>query len=87
MADSLDNFAVLFRHVLMMLGREASFNRRDCVMRLADELSLDKKILERIFEYAADEEVWLESETNETFAAYLTQIEKVIEVVDKKSDE
>jgi len=83
MADSLDNFAVLFRHVLVMLGKEASFNKRECVMRLADELKLDKKVLRRIFEYAPDEEVWLESETNETFAKYLAQIEKVIEVVDR----
>jgi hypothetical protein len=83
MADSLDNFAVLFRHVLVMLGKEASFNKLECVMRLADELKLDKKVLVRIFEYAPDEEVWLESETNETFAKYLAQIEKVIEVVDR----
>ena len=83
MADSLDSFAVLFRHVLVMLGKEASFNKRECVMRLADELKLDKKVLVRIFEYAPDEEVWLESETNETFAKYLAQIEKVIEVVDR----
>ena len=82
MADSLDNFAVLFRHVLVMLGKEASFNKRECVMRLADELKLDKQVLVRIFEYAPDEEVWLESETNETFAKYLAQIENVIEVVD-----
>ena len=84
MADSLDNFAVLFRHILVMLGKEASFNKRECVMRLADELKLDKRVLVRIFEYAPDEEVWLESETNETFAKYLAQIEKVIEVVDKE---
>jgi hypothetical protein len=83
MAESLDNFAVLFRHVLVMLGKEAPFNKRDCVMKLAEELSLDKKVLERIFAYAPDDEVWLESETNETFAEYLAQIEKVIEVVDR----
>jgi len=84
MADSLDNFAVLFRHILVMLGREASFNKRECAMKLADELHLDKNVFARIFEYAPDREVWLESETNETFAKYLAQIEQVIEVVDKE---
>ena len=84
MADSLENFAVLFRHILVMLGREASFNKRECAMKLADELHLDKKVFARIFEYAPDREVWLESETNETFAEYLAQIEQVIEVVDKE---
>ena len=84
MADSLDNFAVLFRHVLMMFEKEAPFEKRECVMKLADEMKLDKQVFARIFEYATDEEVWLESETNETFAKYLGQIEKVIEAVDKK---
>lgn len=83
MADSLDNFAVLFRHLLAMRGREASFDKRECVMSLADELHMDKEVLARIFEYAPDREVWLESETNETFGKYLAQIEKVIEAVDK----
>jgi hypothetical protein len=83
MAESLDNFAVLFRHVLVMLGKEAPFNRRECVMKLAEELNLDKKVFARIFEYGPDKEVWLESETNETFAKYLAQIDKVIDTVDK----
>lgn len=84
MAESLDNFAVLFRHVLVMLGKEAPFNKHECVIKLAGELNLDKKVLERIFHYAADEELWLESETNQTFAEYLAQIEKVIDTVDKR---
>ena len=68
---------------MLVLGKEGSFDRRECVIRLAEELQLDKKVLERIFVYSADEEVWLESETNETFAKYLIQIEKVIEVVNE----
>ena len=83
MAESLDNFAVLFRHLLAMLGKEAPFNKRECVMKLAEALNLDKEVLVRIFEYAPDKEVWLESETNDTFAKYLAQIEKVIDTVDR----
>ncbi len=82
MADSLDNFTVLFRHVITMRGKEAPFNKRDSVMTLSDELGLDKKVFSRIFEYAADEDVWLEWETNEVFGKYLEQIERVIEAVD-----
>ena len=84
MVESLNNFAVLFRHVLSMLGKPASFNKRECAMQLAAELNLDAKVFERIYEYAPDKEVWLEHETNETFGKYLTQIEKVIEVVDRE---
>jgi len=83
MSESLDNFAILFRHVLLMLEKEAPFNRQECVMKLAEELNLDKKVLTRIFEYGPDKDVWLESETNETFAKYLAQIDKVIDTVDK----
>lgn len=85
MANSLDSFAVLFRHVLAMLNKDAPFDKRDCVMRLADALKLDKNVFTRVFEYAADDEIWLEAETNETFAKYLAQIERVIEAVDKNS--
>jgi len=84
MAESLNNFAVLFRHVLEMLGKPASFNKRECVMQLATEIKLDEKVFERVYKYEADKEVWLEHETNETFAKYLAQIEKVIEVVDRE---
>jgi hypothetical protein len=86
MANSLDSFAVLFRHVLAMSGKDAPFEKRDCVMKLADALKLDKQVFTRIFDYAADDELWLETETNETFAKYLVQIERVIEAVDKNSD-
>jgi hypothetical protein len=83
MANSLDSFAVLFRHVLVMLGKDAPFEKRDCVMKLADALRLDKQVFGRIFDYAADDELWLETETNETFAGYLVQIERIIAAVDK----
>lgn len=82
MAGSLDNFAVLFRHVIAMRGKEAPFNKRESVIKLSDELGLDKKVFERIFEYAGDEQVWLEWETNEVFGKYLEQIERVVEAVD-----
>ncbi len=84
MAESLDDFAVLFRHVLVMLEKEAPFDKRECVTALADALRLDTEVLLRVFEYAADQDVWLESETDKTFGTYLAQIERVIEVVDKK---
>jgi len=84
MSNSLDSFAVLFRHVLAMLGSEAPFEKRECVMRLADQLKLDKRVFARIFDYSSDEETWLENEAEETFTAYLAQVERVIEVVDKE---
>ena len=86
MVNSLDSFAVLFRHLLATMGKDAPFARRDSVMKIAEALKLDKKIFARIFEYADREDVWLESETQATFAGYLKHIERVIDFVDKLPD-
>jgi hypothetical protein len=86
MANSLESFAVLFRHVLAMTGHDAPFARRACVMKIAEALKLDKQVFTRIFEYADREDVWLEAETQAAFAGYLKQIERVIDTVDKLPD-
>jgi hypothetical protein len=87
MADSLDSFIVLFRHVLELSGVEAPTEKNATLIKIAEELKLDKKVFARISEYAADEEVWLESETNETFGAYLKLLHEVVEAVDERPQE
>lgn len=87
MADSLDSFIILFRHVLELSGVEAPTEKNATLIRIADELKLDKKVFARISEYLADEEVWLESETNETFGAYLKLLQEVVEAVDERPQE
>lgn len=84
MAESLDSLAVLFRHVLELMGKEAPFDKRECIMKLSDALDLDKRVFERIFQCETDEEVWLQAETDEVFGKYLAQIERVIEAVDSE---
>jgi len=84
MAESLDSLAVLFRHVLELMGKEAPFDKRECVMKLGDALDLDKRVFERIFQCETDEEVWLQAETDEVFGKYLAQIERVIDAVDSE---
>lgn len=84
MADSLNSFVVLFRHVLEMLEVDVPTDRNAVLIKIADELHLNKKVFARISEYAADEEVWLESETNETFGAYLKLLEQVTDAVDER---
>ncbi|MBI3650695.1 MAG: hypothetical protein HY231_06565 [Acidobacteria bacterium] len=85
MSDSLDSFVTLFRHVLELLGSDAPLEKNATLIRIADELKLDKKVFARLAEYAADEEVWLEAETNETFGAYLKLLERVIQTVDEQA--
>jgi hypothetical protein len=86
MANSLDSFSVLFRHVLRMADCDAPFDKRECVMKTAEALRLDRAVFARIFEYADRGDVGLDSETQATFAAYLKQVERVIETVDKLPD-
>lgn len=82
MAESLDSFTMLFRHVLAVRGLEAPLDTRECVIKLADALDLDKRVFERILQCEAEEQVWLQAETDETFGAYLKQIERVIDAVE-----
>ena len=86
MADSLDSFVELFRHVLEIFGIEPPIERNEVLIRLAEELKLNKKVFARISKYRQDEEIWLEDETNETFTAYLELLERVIRAVDEQPE-
>lgn len=83
MSDSLASFAALFRPVLMLHGQEPPVAKPDCVRATVKLLGLDHEPFEQIFELRARGETLLtEVETNDLFAAYLEQIERVIEAVD-----
>ena len=83
MSDSLSSFAALFRPVLVLMGKEPPIAKPDCVRATAKLLKLDGEAFERIFDLRANEERSLtEVEANDLFAAYLEQIERVIEAVD-----
>jgi predicted nucleotidyltransferase len=84
MSDSLASFAALFRAVLILHGVEAPVAKPDCVRATAQLLKLDSGPFERIFEFRASDNLpGTEKETNEIFAAYMDQVERVIEVVDE----
>jgi hypothetical protein len=84
MADSLASFVDLFRHALEIRGAQSPLEKNEVLIQLAEELNLDKGVFARIAQYKKDEEIWLESETNETFSAYLKLLEQVIHAVDKQ---
>jgi predicted nucleotidyltransferase len=84
MSDSLSSFAALFRAVLLLHGEEAPVAKRDCVRATARSLKLDVTPFERIFEFhASDRWPASEKEANELFAAYMFQIEQVVEAIDE----
>lgn len=87
MSDSLSSFAALFRAVLLLHGHEAPVAKPDCVRATAKLLNLDVTPFERVFEFRAGGELPAsEKETNELFAAYMIQIEHVVEAVDELYD-
>src|SRR3954467_14821731 len=84
MSDSLASFAALFRAVLILLGKPAPLGKPDCVRATADALKLEASSFERIFEFRTTDTLpATDQEANAIFAAYMDQIERVIEVVDE----
>lgn len=83
MSDSLASFAALFRAVLLLHKQPAPVSKPDCVRATAELLKLDRSCFEHIFEFRTSDNLpSTESEANAIFAAYMDQIEKVIEAVD-----
>ena len=84
MSDSLASFAALFRPILMLKGKEPPISKPDCVRATVKLLGLDEEPFERIFELRATGALPLtDTEANDLFASYMTQIERVIEAVDR----
>jgi predicted nucleotidyltransferase len=87
MSDSLSSFAALFRAVLLLMGQEPPVAKVDCVRAIVQSLKLERASFERIFQLragsATESADLTDREANDLFAAYLAQIERVIEAVDQ----
>jgi hypothetical protein len=84
MSDSLASFAALFRAVLILHGKEAPVAKPDCVRATVQLLKLEHEPFEKIFGFRASAaQAPTEQEANDVFAAYMDQIERVIEIVDE----
>jgi predicted nucleotidyltransferase len=85
MSDSLSSFATLFAPVLLLHGEEPPVLKRDVVAATARLLGLDGRVFERVFAMreAGDGAATGDRAANEHFAAYMTEIERVIDAVDR----
>ncbi len=84
MSDSLASFAALFRAVLILHGQEPPISKADSVRATARLLGLEVSPFEQILELRAKAKSTLkETEANSVFSAYMAQIERVIEAVDR----
>ena len=87
MSDSLASFAALFRAVLLLHGEEPPVAKPDCVRMTAKRFKLDVEPFEHIFTFRGEDRLpATEKEANDIFAGYMTQLERVIEIVDAFSE-
>jgi predicted nucleotidyltransferase len=84
LSDSLSSFAALFRAVLILYGDEAPVAKPDVVRVLVRRFNLNGQPFEKIFAFRASDYVPpSEKEANEIFAAYMDQLQHVVELVDE----
>jgi len=84
MSDSLASFAALFRAVLILHGLEPPISKTESVRATVRLLGLNESSFEQILELRSKSGKTLtEAEANNVFSAYLSQIERVIEAVDR----
>lgn len=85
MAESLSNFAALFRAVLLLHGIEPPATKHEIVALTVDRLDLNGAVFEKIYNIRKNNfaETLDEAQANQLFGEYMEQIEKVIDSVDK----
>ncbi len=84
MSDSLASFVALFRAVLILHGQEPPVSKADSIRATGTLLGLNESPFEKILELRSKSGKPLtEAEANNVFSAYMSQIEQVIEAVDR----
>jgi hypothetical protein len=84
MSDSLASFAALFRAVLSLHGQEAPLSKAESIRAAVRLLDLEAQPFEQILEMREKTRTKLtEAEASNVFSAYMAQIERVIEAVDR----
>jgi len=83
MSDSLASFAALFRAVLILHGQEPPVSKAESVRATVRLLGLDESCFDKLLELRSKSKTLTEAEANNVFSAYLSQIERVIEAVDR----
>jgi hypothetical protein len=83
MADSVSTFCVLFRHALLLHGIEAPVKKREVIERSAAQFGMDPAPFRSLLALREDGGKAKEIEPEPLLAAYLKEIGKVIDAVDR----
>ncbi|MCS7025486.1 MAG: nucleotidyltransferase domain-containing protein [Bryobacteraceae bacterium] len=81
--DSISTFCILFRHALKLAGYSPDHSRRSVVEELGRRFQIDPAPLLQILTLREGKPVLNPEPPEHLFAAYLIQIQRVIDVVDR----
>jgi hypothetical protein len=80
---SVSSFVTLFRHALIVLGRDAPVGKRETVQALAEQLKLDASAMYHVLDVREHKANPKGMDVNELFARYLSVVERVTAAVDE----
>ncbi len=83
LTDSVSTFCVLFRHALLLHGVNAPAEKRKVVEQAHAQFGIDPAPFERLLEVREGRIKSKEIEPRPVLAAYIAQIQKVIDAVDR----
>jgi hypothetical protein len=83
LVESLGTFAKLFRFALHLVDVEDRGTRRETIDRAVARFELDPAPFERILSALDTGRAMAEADAHECFAAYIAQIERVVDAVDR----
>jgi hypothetical protein len=83
MADSISTFCVLFRHALLLGGGHPKFGKRDVIAAAHETFGIDPAPFNTLLAFREEAMKPKAVEPASLFAQYLTQIEVVVNAVDR----
>lgn len=83
MLDSLPTFSTLFRHILILAGQEAPLKKREIFRATAERFSIAAEPFITLLETREGRRKLADDEVKPLFQAYLTEITRMTDAVDK----
>jgi predicted nucleotidyltransferase len=87
LVDSVSTFCVLFRHALILHGHDAPARKRDIIERARERFAIDPAPFNALLDQREERSKPKEMEPQSLLAAYLNEIGKVIDAVDRLEKE
>lgn len=83
LTDSLSTFCVLFRHALLLAGRECGFEKRQVIASAREQFGVDPTPFEIILDLREGKRKPRDVDPSPLFESYLAQVQAVVNAVDQ----